>query len=79
MTALAWLIPVSLGLGLVGLAAFLWSLRAGQFRDIEGDAARILLPEDPDPNLAASPPSLSPHRSPVAPDVATRPRPPASR
>ncbi|MEM9048731.1 MAG: cbb3-type cytochrome oxidase assembly protein CcoS [Pseudomonadota bacterium] len=55
MTALAWLIPVSLLLGGVGLAAFLWSLRSGQFRDIEGDAARILLPEDPEPNLPGKP------------------------
>ena len=47
MTALAWLIPIALFLGMLGLAAFLWSLRSGQFEDLEGAAYRIL--ED-DPN-----------------------------
>ena len=36
------LIPVALGLGLIGLVAFLWSLRAHQFDDLDGAAARIL-------------------------------------
>ena len=47
MTILAVLIPVSLGLGLLGLAAFLWALRSRQYEDLEGDAARILF-EEPD-------------------------------
>ncbi len=42
MTALAWLIPAALFLGLVGLAAFLWALKSGQFEDLEGAAYRIL-------------------------------------
>ncbi len=42
MTILAVLIPVSLTLGLVGLAAFLWTLRHRQYDDPDGDAARIL-------------------------------------
>jgi cbb3-type cytochrome oxidase maturation protein len=42
MTALAWLIPVALGLGGVGLAGFLWSLRSRQFEDLEGSAWRAL-------------------------------------
>lgn len=46
MTALAWLIPVALFLGLLGLAAFLWSLRSGQFDDLEGAAWRALDDED---------------------------------
>jgi len=46
MTALAWLIPVALFLGLLGLAAFLWSLRSGQFDDLEGAAWRALEDED---------------------------------
>ena len=33
MTALAWLVPVALLLGGIGLAAFLWALRSGQFED----------------------------------------------
>ena len=46
MTALAWLIPCALLLGLAGLAAFLWSLRSGQFDDLEGASWRILEDED---------------------------------
>ncbi len=42
MTALFILIPVALGLGLLALAAFLWSLRNGQYDDVEGAAWRIL-------------------------------------
>ena len=42
MNILAILIPVSVLLGLVGLAAFLWLLRHDQFEDPEGQAARIL-------------------------------------
>ena len=46
MTALVWLIPAALLLGLVGLAAFLWALRSGQFEDLDGAANRILLDDD---------------------------------
>lgn len=46
MTALLFLIPVALGMGLVGLAAFLWSLRSGQFDDPQGAAERILMDND---------------------------------
>lgn len=37
------LAPISLALGLAGLAAFWWTLRSGQYEDPQGDAARILL------------------------------------
>jgi cbb3-type cytochrome oxidase maturation protein len=47
MTALAWLIPCALALGLAGLAAFLWSLKSGQFEDLEGASWRILEDEQP--------------------------------
>jgi cbb3-type cytochrome oxidase maturation protein len=48
MTILLMLAPASIGLGLIGLGAFWWSLRSGQYDDPAGDAARILLddPED---------------------------------
>lgn len=42
MNVLIILIPVSLILGGIGLAAFLWTLRTNQYDDPEGDAARIL-------------------------------------
>jgi cbb3-type cytochrome oxidase maturation protein len=46
MTGLLFLIPVALTLGLIGLAAFFWALRNGQFDDPDGSAARILLDDD---------------------------------
>ncbi|MEZ5852275.1 MAG: cbb3-type cytochrome oxidase assembly protein CcoS [Hyphomicrobiaceae bacterium] len=42
MTAIAWLLPVALGLGLLGLLAFNWALRSGQMDDLEGAAWRAL-------------------------------------
>ncbi len=50
MSGLAITIPVALGLGLLGLLAFLWSLRTGQYDDLDGAAERILEDDDrPDP------------------------------
>ena len=46
MNVLLVLIPVSLILGGVGLAAFLWTIRSDQYDDAEGNAARILLDDD---------------------------------
>lgn len=46
MTILLLLIPAALALGAIGLAAFLWSLRNGQFDDLDGAAHRILVDED---------------------------------
>ncbi|NBC37474.1 cbb3-type cytochrome oxidase assembly protein CcoS [Novosphingobium sp. FSY-8] len=48
MTGLAFLIPVALGMGLLGLFAFFWSLRNGQFEDLDGAAARILIDDEGD-------------------------------
>ena len=45
MEVLSLLIPVSLGLGLLGLLAFLWTLRTRQYDDPEGDSRRILSDE----------------------------------
>lgn len=49
MDVLLLLIPVALGLGLLGLVAFLWSLKAGQYEDLEGAAQRILFDDDDEP------------------------------
>ena len=46
MTALLWLIPIALGLGVAGLAAFFWSVRSGQYEDLDGAAERILIDDD---------------------------------
>lgn len=42
MTALFWLVPAALALGGGALAMFLWSLRTGQFDDLEGAGWRAL-------------------------------------
>ncbi len=42
MQILAILIPASLILGGLGLAAFFWAIRTRQFDDPTGDASRIL-------------------------------------
>jgi cbb3-type cytochrome oxidase maturation protein len=42
MNTLIILIPIALGMGALGLAAFLWSLKSGQYDDLEGAAWRIL-------------------------------------
>jgi cbb3-type cytochrome oxidase maturation protein len=49
MDVLVYLIPAALGLGALGLAAFLWSLKSGQFDDPKGAAHRILLDESDKP------------------------------
>ncbi|PAU98217.1 cbb3-type cytochrome oxidase assembly protein CcoS [Paracoccus salipaludis] len=45
MEVLVYLIPVSLGLGGLGLGAFVWALRNRQYEDPKGDAQRILSDE----------------------------------
>jgi cbb3-type cytochrome oxidase maturation protein len=37
-----FLVPIAIGLGLAGLASFMWTLKNGQYDDLEGAAARIL-------------------------------------
>lgn len=46
MNALVLLIPGALALGLLGLAAFFWALRSGQFEDLDGAAARAILDDE---------------------------------
>ncbi|OKH88692.1 MULTISPECIES: cbb3-type cytochrome oxidase assembly protein CcoS [Thalassospira] len=46
MSNLLLLIPIALFLGLMGLAAFLWALKSGQFDDMDGAANRILFDDD---------------------------------
>ncbi|MEM6666098.1 MAG: cbb3-type cytochrome oxidase assembly protein CcoS [Pseudomonadota bacterium] len=46
MEALIYLIPVALFLGGLGLVAFLWSLRSGQYEDLDGAAHRALMDDD---------------------------------
>jgi cbb3-type cytochrome oxidase maturation protein len=46
MTVLLYLVPMALVLGAAGLAAFLWSMRAGQYDDLDGAAVRVLSDDD---------------------------------
>jgi cbb3-type cytochrome oxidase maturation protein len=47
MNVLVLLVPVALFLGLLGLIAFLWNLRTGQYDDLDGAASRILFDDLP--------------------------------
>jgi cbb3-type cytochrome oxidase maturation protein len=47
MEVMIILVPLALGLGLVGLLAFLWSLKSGQFDDLEGAAWRAISDDEP--------------------------------
>src|SRR5688572_8339695 len=46
MNVLLYLVPIALALGLRGLAAFPWSLRDGQYEDMDGAALRLLSADD---------------------------------
>jgi cbb3-type cytochrome oxidase maturation protein len=48
LNGLILLVPVALGLGLLGLAGFFWAMRRGQFDDLEGAAQRVLLDDEDD-------------------------------
>jgi len=65
MTSLTWLIPIALVLGGVGLAAFLWALKSGQFEDLDGAAYRAL--EDELPREAAQQPAPGEDEPPSGP------------
>jgi cbb3-type cytochrome oxidase maturation protein len=49
MEVLVILVPLALALGLVGLGGFLWSLKSGQYDDLEGAAWRAIADDDPAP------------------------------
>ena len=46
MSILVFLAPAAICMGLIGLAAFLWSLRSGQYEDLKGAAHRILIDDE---------------------------------
>jgi cbb3-type cytochrome oxidase maturation protein len=46
MTILLYLVPMALGLGLLGLGGFVWSMKSGQYEDMEGAALRVLSNDD---------------------------------
>jgi cbb3-type cytochrome oxidase maturation protein len=50
MTVLYLLIPLAVALMIVAIAFFLWTVRTGQYDDLEGPAHRILMDDD-DPKI----------------------------
>jgi len=52
MNILVFLVPLAIGLGLLGLFAFLWAMKTGQFDDLDGAGWRAIadddLPDDED-------------------------------
>ena len=46
MNVLVYLLPIALALGGMGLCAFLWALRNGQYEDLDGAALRVLTDDD---------------------------------
>jgi cbb3-type cytochrome oxidase maturation protein len=51
-----YLVPIALVLGLIGLGAFMWTLRSGQYDDLDGAAERVLLDAEDRPLPDAAPP-----------------------
>jgi len=47
MDILIYLVPIAVLLGFIWLIAFVWSLKSGQYSDMDGAAQRILLDDDP--------------------------------
>jgi cbb3-type cytochrome oxidase maturation protein len=46
MNVLVYLIPLALALGALGLGAFLWALKSGQFDDLDGAGWRAISDDD---------------------------------
>lgn len=54
MDAMIYLIPATIFMGVVGLGAFLWTMRSGQYEDLEGAAERILIDDEDDAPIVKS-------------------------
>lgn len=68
MTGLLFLIPIALFLGALGLIAFLWSIKSGQYDDLEGAAYRILDDDDERPKDSEGAATRTPYTSADGPD-----------
>lgn len=55
MSYLVILVPIAMLMGLVGLGAFMWSLRSGQYEDLDGARERILIVDDDAPEAPETP------------------------
>ncbi len=47
MEVLVILVPLAILLGAMGLAGFLWSLKTGQYEDLDGAAWRAIADDEP--------------------------------
>ena len=47
MEVLVFLVPLALALGTIGLTGFLWSLKNGQYDDLEGAGWRAIADDEP--------------------------------
>jgi cbb3-type cytochrome oxidase maturation protein len=56
MEVLVILVPLALCLGLAGLLAFLWSLKSGQYEDLDGAAWRAIADDEPEDRIASGNP-----------------------
>lgn len=63
MNSLVFLVPLALLLGAAALGAFLWSLRSGQYEDLDGAAERIFLEEEGDSAGGEVDPGKSPRKA----------------
>jgi cbb3-type cytochrome oxidase maturation protein len=63
MSILYLLIPLAVGLMVVAIAFFLWTVRTGQYDDLEGPAHRILMDDD-DPMIPHNARPKKPARQP---------------
>ena len=46
MPGLSMLMPLAILLGLAGLGAFIWSMKSGQFDDLDGASMRMLIDDE---------------------------------
>ena len=67
MSSLYFLIPMAIIILAVGILAFVWSVKSGQFEDMEGPAHRILMDDD-DPNIPEDARIKKPAESKTDPD-----------
>lgn len=49
MNVLVYMLPIALALGSIGLLAFVWAVRNGQYEDVAGASLRVLADDDLDP------------------------------
>lgn len=63
MEVLLYLVPLAIVLGGLGLAAFLWSLRNGQYDDLDGAAWRAIADDEPaETSSTSAPPASAKHQ-----------------